>query len=114
MDHLRKGDAVHHRHDNIADDDMRLQFLHQAQCLISIGRFAYDLVALLLPMNHVLESLPHNIFIINDQNTNHLSSPSFPFTHIIVISPFFELSKSQQTCAFWAIALHAYVCLSIK
>ena len=87
MDHLRKGDAVHHRHDNIADDDMRLQFLHQAQCLISIGRFAYDLVALLLPMNHVLESLPHNIFIINDQNTNHLSSPLYIPSWIIVYHP---------------------------
>ena len=42
--------SVHDRHDNIGNDDMRLETLDHLQCLLAVCGFSDDLKAVLFPV----------------------------------------------------------------
>ena len=87
LDGLGQGDPIHHRHDHIRQHNLRLQFLDPGQGFLPIGRFPHDLEPLLLPMDHALDPLTGEIFILNDQDAAIGRHPAPPPRRPAVFSP---------------------------
>ncbi|MNJ68347.1 hypothetical protein D3C77_645870 [compost metagenome] len=69
--------TVHDRHHDICQYDMRAQRLDQLQRFLAVRCLADDLKAVLLPVQYMLDALPHQYFIIHNEYSVQFAIPHF-------------------------------------
>ncbi len=72
VDQRDKINAVHQRHHHIAKHNLGMQRLDLGQRLLSVGGFSNDAKPFFLPGNHVAQTLAHDVFVVHNQNVDHL------------------------------------------
>ena len=66
----RKIDTVHQRHYNVTENNLWLKLFDLIHGIFAICSFPDDGKSLFFPMYHIAQSLPHDKFVIDNQNTD--------------------------------------------
>ena len=82
-DELRKFHALHMRHFNISYHDGRLHFFRKLQRAYAVLRKVYGICAQFSLIYVICQSIPHQLFIIYNQNGYHSRFPLSFYEHII-------------------------------